>query len=101
MAATQRPIAAAALAEASGTPAWETIPSWFAFGTADRNIPVDALRFMAERAGSQRTVELQGASHAVAVTDAAAVAGLIGEAAGSAVSRSDGRSTCERAGIGA
>jgi pimeloyl-ACP methyl ester carboxylesterase len=81
MAATQRPIAAAALGEASGTPAWRAIPSWFAFGTADRNIPVDALRFMARRAGAQRTVELQGASHAVAVSEAAAVAGLIGEAA--------------------
>jgi pimeloyl-ACP methyl ester carboxylesterase len=81
MAATQRPIAEAALGEASGTPAWTTIPSWFAFGTADRNIPVEALRFMAQRAGSQRTVELQGASHAVAVSEAAAVAGLILEAA--------------------
>jgi pimeloyl-ACP methyl ester carboxylesterase len=92
MAATQRPIAAAALGEASGTPAWRTIPSWFAFGTADRNIPVDALRFMAERAGSQRTVELQGASHAVPVSEPAAVAGLIGEAAASRVA-------FERAGV--
>ena len=36
--------------------------------TPDRTIPLDALRFMAGRGGSQRTVELQGASHAVAVT---------------------------------
>jgi pimeloyl-ACP methyl ester carboxylesterase len=99
MAATQRPIAAAALAEASGTPAWKTTPSWFAFGTEDRNIPVEALRFMAERAGSRRTVELQGGSHAVAVTEAAAVAGLIGEAA--AAGRSDGRVDVERVGVGA
>ena len=98
MAATQRPIAAAALAEASGTPAWRTIPSWFAFGTADRNIPVDALRFMAGRAGSQRTIELQGGSHAVAVTEAAAVAGLIGEAA-RAAGRPDDRADGERAGV--
>ncbi len=98
MAATQRPIAAAALAEASGTPAWETIPSWFAFGT-DRNIPVDALRFMAERAGSQRTVELEGGSQAVAVTEAAAVAGLIREAAGAAASRPDGREDAQPAGL--
>ncbi len=101
MAATQRPIAAAALAEASGTPAWRTIPSWFAFGTADRNIPVDALRFMAARAGSQRTVELQGASHAVAVSEAAAVAGLIREAAGAAASRPDDRTDVERVEVGA
>ena len=101
MAANQRPIAAAALAEASGTPAWRTIPSWFAFGTADRNIPADALRFMAQRAGSQRTVELQGASHAVAASQAAAVAGLIGEAAGAAASRADGRVDFESMGVGA
>ena len=101
MAATQRPIAAAALAEASGMPAWATIPSWFAFGTADRNIPVEALRFMAERAGSQRTVELHGASHAVPVARAAAVAGLIGEAAGAAVSRADSLVDGDRAGVGA
>ncbi len=101
MAATQRPIAAAALAEASETPAWRTIPSWFAFGTADRNIPVDALRFMAQRAGSQRTVELQGASHAVAASEAAAVAGLIGEAAGASASRANGRVDFESMGVGA
>ncbi len=101
MAVAQRPIAAAALAEASGTPAWRTIRSWFAFGTADRNIPVDALRFMAARAGSQRTVELQGASHAVAVSEAAAVAGLIREAVAAAGSRPDGRVDLERAEVGA
>ncbi len=97
MAATQRPIAAAALAEASGTPAWRTVPSWFAFGTADRNIPVDALRFMAERAGSQRTVELQDGSHAVAVSRPQAVAALISEAARAAASRPDARVDVESA----
>ncbi len=97
LAATQRPIAAAALAEASGTPAWRTVPSWFAFGTADRNIPVDALRFMAERAGSQRTVELQDGSHAVAVSRPQAVAALISEAARAAASRPDARVDVESA----
>jgi hypothetical protein len=29
MAGTQRPITEAALNEASGTPAWKSIPSWF------------------------------------------------------------------------
>ena len=98
MAVTQRPIAAAALTEASGTPAWRTLPSWFAFGTADRNIPVDALRFMAERAGSQRTVELQDGSHAVAVTRPQAVAALISEAGRVAATRSDDPLDVERAG---
>jgi hypothetical protein len=36
---------------------------------------------MAERAGSRRTVELQGGSHAVAIPEAAAVVDLIREAA--------------------
>jgi pimeloyl-ACP methyl ester carboxylesterase len=81
LAVTQRPIAASALIEPSGEPAWETIPSWFLFGTEDKSIPAAAHRFMAERAGSRRTVELQGGSHAVAIPEAAAVVDLIREAA--------------------
>jgi hypothetical protein len=56
MAVTQRPILESALNELSGEPAWKTIPSWFLFGTEDKNIPAAAQRFMAERAGSRRTV---------------------------------------------
>ena len=81
MAATQRPIVEGALTEASGEPAWKTIPSWFLFGTEDKNIPAAVQRFMAERAGSRRTVELEGGSHAVAIPEAAAVVELIREAA--------------------
>jgi hypothetical protein len=33
MAATQRPVTDAALKEASGEPAWKSIPSWFVNGT--------------------------------------------------------------------
>src|SRR5690606_3595104 len=51
MAIAQRPITEAALNEAAGAPAWKTIPSWFVYGTADRNIPEAALAFMADRAG--------------------------------------------------
>jgi pimeloyl-ACP methyl ester carboxylesterase len=81
LAVTQRPITESALTEPSGEPAWKTIPSWFLFGTEDNNIPAAAQRFMAERAGSRRTVELQGGSHAVAIPQAAAVVELIREAA--------------------
>ena len=81
MAVTQRPIAESALNEPSGEQAWKTIPAWFLFGTEDKNIPAAAHRFMAERAGSRRTVELQGGSHAVAIPEAAAVVDLIREAA--------------------
>jgi pimeloyl-ACP methyl ester carboxylesterase len=50
LAATQRPLAASALSEPSGPPAWKTIPSWAVIGTADRVIPPAELRFMAKRA---------------------------------------------------
>lgn len=81
MAVTQRPIVESALNEPSGTPAWRTIPSWFLFGTEDRNIPTAIHREMAERAGSRRTVELIGGSHSVGIPEAATVVDLIREAA--------------------
>ncbi|WP_200842131.1 alpha/beta fold hydrolase [Actinomadura sp. K4S16] len=83
MAVTQRPIAESALAEPSGEPAWKTIPSWFLIGGKDKNIPAAAQRFMAERAGSRRTVELPEGSHAVGIPEAATVADLVREAAAS------------------
>lgn len=83
MAAAQRPIAEAALVEASGEPAWKQLPSYFVYGTADLNIPAAGLGFMAERAGSRKTVVVQGASHVVMTSHPKAVADLI-EAAASA-----------------
>lgn len=81
-AATQRPITESALGEASpNEPAWKSVPSWFLFGDQDLNIPVAAHRFMAERAGSRRTVELAGGSHTVAIPEAAKLVDLIREAA--------------------
>lgn len=81
MAAGQRPITAAALDEASGAPAWKALPSWFVYGDGDRNIPADALAFMAKRAGSRRTLVVPGASHVVMVSHPREVAELIGDAA--------------------
>lgn len=83
MASTQRPITQSALGEPSAGAAWRTVPSWFLFGADDRNIPVAAHRFMAERAGSRRTVELAGGSHTVAIPEAAQVVDLIEEAVAS------------------
>ncbi|WP_229404443.1 alpha/beta fold hydrolase [Micromonospora sp. NBRC 110038] len=83
MAVTQRPITEAALNEPSGEPAWQSLPSWFLFGSEDLNIPVAAHRFMAERAGSRQTVELPGGSHTVAIPEAAALVDLIRAAAAS------------------
>jgi pimeloyl-ACP methyl ester carboxylesterase len=81
LAATQRPIAEAALAESSGAPAWRSIPSWHVYGDADKNIPAAAMAFMAERAGSKETLVLKGASHVPMVSNPAAVAGIIRRAA--------------------
>jgi pimeloyl-ACP methyl ester carboxylesterase len=77
----QRPILEAAFSEASGEPAWKSVPSWFLFGAEDRNIPAAAHRFMAERAESRKTIELEGGSHTVAIPEAAQVVDLIREAA--------------------
>ncbi|MFC9386991.1 alpha/beta hydrolase [Streptomyces venezuelae] len=75
MAATQRPVATAALEEKAGAAAWKTIPSWALIATADKNIPPAAERWMARRAGSHIT-EVD-ASHAVAVSRPAVVTHVI------------------------
>jgi pimeloyl-ACP methyl ester carboxylesterase len=75
MAATQRPIDLATLQQASGPPAWETIPSWFIIGTEDNTIPPDLHRFMAERSGGELT-EID-ASHVVMMSQPQAVVDVI------------------------
>ncbi|HEX8605104.1 MAG TPA: alpha/beta hydrolase [Pseudoduganella sp.] len=81
MAVGQRPIAEAALTEAAGAPAWKNLPSYFVYGTADKNIPAAALQFMADRAQSRQTVVVPGASHVVMTSHPAEVAKLIETAA--------------------
>jgi pimeloyl-ACP methyl ester carboxylesterase len=81
MAATQRPVTSAALNEKSAAPAWKTIPSWFIFGTLDKNIPLAALEFMAKRADSKEAVVIEGASYVVMVSNPNAVVKLIEDAA--------------------
>ena len=81
MAAAQRPIADAALGEPSTAPAWKAIPSYFVYGTLDKNIPPAALAFMAERAHSVKTVVVDGGSHVVMVSKPDVVADLIVQAA--------------------
>jgi pimeloyl-ACP methyl ester carboxylesterase len=69
MCATQRPAAEEALTEPSGDqPLWKHVPSWFLIGEDDRIIPPALQRYMAERARAQRTVAIEGASHAIAVS---------------------------------
>lgn len=60
-------------------PAWKSKPSWYLVATQDQMIPVDAQRMMAKRAGA-KTVD-QAGSHAVYVSQPAAVAKLIEAAA--------------------
>jgi pimeloyl-ACP methyl ester carboxylesterase len=81
MAVGQRPLRDVAVNEASGPPAWRSVPSWFVFGELDKNIPVAAHRFMAERAGAREVVEIEGASHAVGVSRPEEVADIILRAA--------------------
>ena len=83
-AATQRPFNTAALNEASGEPAWKTLPSWFIYPELDLAIPAQTFRFMAERADARATVEVPGASHALPASQPEAVADLILQAAATA-----------------
>lgn len=81
MAAGQRPVTAAALNEAATGAAWKQVPSYFVYGTADKNIPLEGLRFMAKRANAKDIVEVKGASHVVMVSRPDVVAKVIEEAA--------------------
>jgi pimeloyl-ACP methyl ester carboxylesterase len=80
MAATQRPVSLDAFTTVvTGTPAWQTRPSWAVVSRNDHAIHPDAERDMAKRAGSD-TIELDG-SHAVAVSQPGKVAAVILRAA--------------------
>jgi pimeloyl-ACP methyl ester carboxylesterase len=75
MAATQRPVAAAAFSDASGAPAWTTIPSWAVVAVGDKAAGTDVIRSMAKRAGAEIT-EVKG-SHVIMVSQPQAVTDVI------------------------
>jgi pimeloyl-ACP methyl ester carboxylesterase len=79
LAASQMPLDVAALSDPSGPPAWRDIPSWYLLATHDQIIPPELARMMAERAGA--TLEEIDASHAVLLSQPAAVADLISRVA--------------------
>jgi pimeloyl-ACP methyl ester carboxylesterase len=79
LAATQEPIAAAALTDPSGPPAWAAIPSWDVIGTADHAIPPAAQEFMAARAHA--TVTKVDASHLSMISQPGTVTSVIEQAA--------------------
>ncbi|MFC9292329.1 alpha/beta fold hydrolase, partial [Streptomyces sp. NPDC057052] len=76
LAAAQRPLAAAAFEERAAAAAWKGKPSWALIAGADNAINPEVERFGAQRAGAT-VVELEGASHAVAVSRPKEVADLI------------------------
>jgi len=79
MANSQVPWGLQALGGTISTPAWKSKPSWYLVATDDKMIPPDAQRAMSKRAGST-VVEAKG-SHAIYVSQPAAVAALIEKAA--------------------
>jgi pimeloyl-ACP methyl ester carboxylesterase len=81
MAATQRPVTDFALGQANSNAGWKDIPPWSISGDADKNIPPDALAWMAKRANSKETVVVKGASHVVMVSHPDKVAEIIEDAA--------------------
>ncbi|HEX4656681.1 MAG TPA: alpha/beta hydrolase [Streptosporangiaceae bacterium] len=66
-------------------PAWRAKPSWYLLTTEDRMIPPTAQRSMSGRAGA--TVTEVAASHSVYVSQPAAVADLIKQAASAVAAR--------------
>ena len=78
MAATQRPVAAAAFAEPNGTPAWKNLPSWAVVATGDKAAGSDVVRSMAQRAGAAIT-EVEG-SHVIMISQPQAVTDVIRQA---------------------
>jgi pimeloyl-ACP methyl ester carboxylesterase len=79
MADSQVPWGIAALEGKISEPAWKKKSSWYLVATEDRMIPPPAQRVMSKRAGSN-VVEVKG-SHAIYVSQPAAVASLIERAA--------------------
>jgi pimeloyl-ACP methyl ester carboxylesterase len=65
--------------------AWRAKPSWYLLTTEDRMIPPAAQRVMSGRAGA--TVTEVAASHSVYVSQPAAVAALIKQAASAVAAR--------------
>jgi pimeloyl-ACP methyl ester carboxylesterase len=90
MAAAQAPWGLDALNGSVTDPAWRTKPSWYLIATEDRMIPPPAQRAMSERAGA--IVAEAAGSHAIYVSQPAAVAALISRAAQSALPTTVGAS---------
>ena len=80
MAASQVPWGLDALNGPVSQPAWRMKPAWYLVAGDDHMIPPPAQRAMAERIGA-KVVEVPGSSHSVYISQPAAVAELIKQAA--------------------
>ena len=79
MYAVQQPLAASALEDVMGVPAWKSHPSWYLVAENDDAIPPDAERQFAKRMGAT-TIEIPS-SHVAMVSHPSDVAQLIENAA--------------------
>ena len=75
IAAVQRPISELAFSDASGPPAWKTLPSWAVVATGDKAAGTDLVRAHAQRAGADIT-EVEG-SHVIMISQPDAVVDVI------------------------
>jgi pimeloyl-ACP methyl ester carboxylesterase len=78
--AVQQPLAASALEERMGVPAWKSVPSWYLVATDDQAIPPDVERLFAQRMGA--TVVEVPSSHLAMVSHPKDVVELIQSALG-------------------
>jgi pimeloyl-ACP methyl ester carboxylesterase len=79
MHAVQQPLAASALGEVMGVPAWKSLPSWFLVAENDQAIPPDAERLFAKRMNA--TTTQIPTNHVAMVSHPEAVVSLIEQAA--------------------
>jgi pimeloyl-ACP methyl ester carboxylesterase len=78
MAASQRPLSAAAFTENATAAGWKTKPSWYLISEHDHVIAPEAQAFMAERMGA--TTETISGSHCAFIAQPVAVADFIQKA---------------------
>jgi pimeloyl-ACP methyl ester carboxylesterase len=78
LAASQRPLSASAFADPSGTPAWQSIPSWSLIGTQDHVIPPDQQQAMSNNAHAH--IETFNAGHLGLITRPEFVVKIIDDA---------------------
>jgi pimeloyl-ACP methyl ester carboxylesterase len=75
MAASQRPLSAAAFTEKATAAGWHQHPSWFLVSEHDHAIPPEAEQFMAER--MKATTDSINASHCAFISQPVAVTNFI------------------------